>query len=65
MEEQRASEEASRVQELAAICETQLAEAYPALQDAEKALATLNKKNMAEMKGMKNPPKPGKAIQLQ
>lgn len=55
-EEAVAAAEAAKVQAIKDECEADLAEALPALQDAIKALDTLTKNDITEVKGMKSPP---------
>lgn len=55
-EEAVASAEAAKVQAIKDECEADLAEALPALQAAIKALDTLTKNDITEVKGMKSPP---------
>lgn len=55
-EESAASAEAAKVQAIKDECEADLAEAMPALQAAIKALDTLTKNDITEVKGMKSPP---------
>lgn len=56
MEEAVASAEAAKVKVIKDECEADLAEALPALQAAIKALDTLTKNDITEVKGMKSPP---------
>lgn len=55
-EEAVASAEAAKVKAIKGECEADLAEALPALQAAIKALNTLTKNDITEVKGMKSPP---------
>ncbi|KAF6266164.1 dynein heavy chain 9 [Scenedesmus sp. NREL 46B-D3] len=55
-EEASASAEAAKVQAIKDECEADLAEAMPALQSAVRALDTLTKNDITEVKGMKSPP---------
>lgn len=55
-EEAVAATEAAKVQAIKDECEADLAEALPALQAAIKALDTLTKNDITEVKGMKSPP---------
>lgn len=55
-EEGVAAGEAAKVQAIKDECEADLAEALPALQAAVKALDTLTKNDITEVKGMKSPP---------
>ena len=55
-EEAAASAEAAKVQAIKTECESDLAEALPLLEGALKALDTLTKGDIAEVKGMKSPP---------
>lgn len=55
-EEAIAAAEAAKVQAIKDECEADLAEALPALQDAIRALDTLTKNDITEVKGMKSPP---------
>jgi dynein heavy chain len=55
-EEAVAAGEAAKVQAIKDECEADLAEALPALQAAVKALDTLTKNDITEVKGMKSPP---------
>eukprot|EP00882_Tetradesmus_deserticola_P031632 GHRQ01035782.1.p1 GENE.GHRQ01035782.1~~GHRQ01035782.1.p1 ORF type:complete len:189 (+),score=69.64 GHRQ01035782.1:401-967(+) len=55
-EEALASAEAAKVQAIKDECEADLAEALPALQSAVRALDTLTKNDITEVKGMKSPP---------
>ena len=55
-EEATASAEAAKVQAIKSDCEADLAEALPALEKALKALNTLTKNDITEVKGMKSPP---------
>jgi dynein heavy chain len=55
-EEASASAEAAKVQAIKDECEADLAEAMPALQAAIRALDTLTKNDITEVKGMKSPP---------
>eukprot|EP00775_Hariotina_reticulata_P006671 gene6671-6895_t len=55
-EEAVASGEAAKVQAIKDECEADLAEAMPALQSAIRALDTLTKNDITEVKGMKSPP---------
>jgi dynein heavy chain len=55
-EEASASAEAAKVQAIKDECEADLAEAMPALQAAVRALDTLTKNDITEVKGMKSPP---------
>eukprot|EP00892_Ulva_mutabilis_P009854 jgi/Ulvmu1/7240/UM035_0027.1 len=55
-EEAVASEEAAKVQAIKTECENDLAEAIPVLDKAVKALNTLTKGDIGEVKGMKSPP---------
>jgi hypothetical protein len=61
-EEASASAEAAKVQAIKDECEADLAEAMPALQAAVRALDTLTKNDITEVKGMKSPPA-GEAVQ--
>jgi dynein heavy chain len=56
VEESAASAEAAKVQAIKDECEADLAEAIPALEAALKALDTLTKNDITEVKGMKSPP---------
>ena len=56
-EEEVASAEAAKTNEMKESCEADLAEAIPALNSAVSALDSLTKADITEMKGMKNPPK--------
>ena len=56
VEEAGASAEAANVQAIKDECEADLAEAIPALEAALKALDTLTKNDITEVKGMKSPP---------
>jgi hypothetical protein len=58
-EEAVAAGEAAKVQAIKDECEADLAEALPALQAAVKALDTLTKNDITEVKGMKSPPAGG------
>lgn len=51
-----AAAEAAKVQAIKDECEADLAEALPALRAAIKALDTLTKADITEVKGMKSPP---------
>ncbi len=55
-EEAAVAAEAAKVQAIKDECETDLAEALPALQSAVRALDTLTKADITELKGMKSPP---------
>lgn len=55
-EEAVASAEAAKVQAIKDECEADLAEALPALKEAVRALDTLTKNDITEVKGMKSPP---------
>lgn len=55
-EEAIASEEAAKVKAIKDECEADLAEAMPMLEAALKALDTLTKNDITEVKGMKSPP---------
>ncbi|KAK9812825.1 hypothetical protein WJX72_004356 [[Myrmecia] bisecta] len=55
-EEAIASQEAAKVKAIKDDCEADLAEALPMLADAIKALETLTKNDITEVKGMKSPP---------
>lgn len=55
-EEVVASGEAAKVQAIKDECEADLAEAMPAMQAAVRALDTLTKNDITEVKGMKSPP---------
>lgn len=55
-EEASAKAEAAKVQAIKDECESDLAEAMPALEAALKALDTLTKNDITEVKGMKSPP---------
>jgi len=55
-EEAVAAAEAAKVQGIKDECEADLAEALPALQASIKALDTLTKNDITEVKGMKSPP---------
>lgn len=55
-EEAAAACEAAKVQAIKDECEADLAEALPALQAAVRALDTLTKNDITEVKGMKSPP---------
>ena len=55
-EEAVASAEAAKVQAIKDECEADLAEALPALKEAMRALDTLTKNDITEVKGMKSPP---------
>lgn len=55
-EEAVAAGEAAKVQAIKDECEADLAEALPALEAALKALDTLTKNDITEVKGMKSPP---------
>eukprot|EP00854_Cymbomonas_tetramitiformis_P002297 gene2297-3019_t len=61
-EEAVASGEAAKVMAIKDDCEAQLAEAMPMLDAAIKALDTLTKNEVTEVKGMKSPPKPVKLV---
>ena len=61
-EETAASAEAAKVQAIKDECESDLAEAMPLLQGALKALDTLTKGDIAEVKMMKSPPAPVKLV---
>lgn len=56
-EEAECMRQTSQAQELKEECESDLAEALPLLQAANKALKTLNKDSIVEIKSMKSPPK--------
>ena len=56
VEEATASEEAAKVKAIKDDCEADLAEAMPVLEKALKALNTLTKNDITEVKGMKSPP---------
>ncbi len=56
VEEAAASAEAAKVKAIKDECESDLAEAMPALEAALKALDTLTKNDITEVKGMKSPP---------
>ena len=55
-EEAVASAEAAKVKKIKDECEGDLAEAMPLLESALKALDTLTKNDITEVKGMKSPP---------
>ena len=55
-EEKICSAQAAAAQEMKSDCEAQLAEAIPALEGAIRALQTLKKSDIAEVKAMKKPP---------
>ena len=55
-EEAKASEQADAAQAMKSECEADLAEAMPILQKAIKALNTLSKNDITEVKAMKTPP---------
>ena len=55
-EEQLCSKQAAESQALKDDCEAELAEAIPALEAAMKALRTLKKNDIVEVKAMKSPP---------
>ena len=55
-EEAVAAGEAAKVQAIKDDCEADLAEALPAIRAAVKALHTLTKNDITEVKGMKSPP---------
>lgn len=55
-EEAVASGEAAKVKAIKDECEADLAEAMPLLEAALKALDTLTKNDITEVKGMKSPP---------
>ena len=55
-EEAKASEQADAAQNMKDECEADLAEAMPILQKAIKALNTLSKNDITEVKSMKTPP---------
>lgn len=55
-EEAIASTEAAKVMAIKQECEGDLAEAMPMLEAALKALDTLTKNDITEVKGMKSPP---------
>lgn len=55
-EEAVASAEAAKVKAIKDDCEADLAEAIPMLESALKALDTLTKNDITEVKGMKSPP---------
>ncbi|GFH10423.1 flagellar inner arm dynein heavy chain, partial [Haematococcus lacustris] len=55
-EEEVASGEAAKVQAIKDECQADLAEAMPLLEAALKALDTLTKNDITEVKGMKSPP---------
>jgi len=57
-----ASAEAAKVQAIKDECTADLAEAMPMLEAAVKALDTLTKNDITEVKGMKSPPKPVKLV---
>ncbi len=61
-EEAIASTEAAKVKAIKDECEGDLAEAMPLLESALKALDTLTKNDITEVKGMKSPPKPVKLV---
>lgn len=56
VDEAKAKEEADKVTAIKKECEGDLAEAMPALNAAIKALDTLTKNDITEVKGMKSPP---------
>jgi hypothetical protein len=56
VEEATASAEAAKVKAIKDECEADLAEAMPLLEAALKALDTLTKNDITEVKGMKSPP---------
>lgn len=56
-EEAECVRQTSQAQELKEECESDLAEALPLLQGANRALKTLNKDSIVEIKSMKSPPK--------
>lgn len=57
-----AQAEAEKVSAIKQECEADLAEALPAFQAALKALDTLTKNDISEVKGMKSPPNPVKLV---
>ncbi|KXZ43278.1 hypothetical protein GPECTOR_96g744 [Gonium pectorale] len=57
-EEAKAKEEAAKVATIKQECENDLEQAMPAYNAAIKALNTLTKNDISEMKGMKSPPMP-------
>ena len=63
-EEAEATKQANEATAIKEECEADLAEALPALEAAMKALKTLNKSDIAEMKAMKSPP-PGVKLVLE
>jgi dynein heavy chain len=56
-EEKVCNAQAADAMELKETCETQLAKAIPALESAVKALKTISKNDIVEVRGMKTPPK--------
>ncbi|GAX82307.1 hypothetical protein CEUSTIGMA_g9736.t1 [Chlamydomonas eustigma] len=61
-DEATAQEEASKVSAIKSECEADLAQAMPAFNAALKALDTLTKNDISEVKGMKSPPNPVKLV---
>ncbi|KAG2427037.1 hypothetical protein HYH02_014682 [Chlamydomonas schloesseri] len=61
-EEAKAKEEADKVGAIKQECENDLAEAMPAFNAAIKALNTLTKNDISEVKGMKAPPQPVRMV---
>uniref|UniRef100_A0A061R4I5 Dynein heavy chain 9 n=2 Tax=Tetraselmis sp. GSL018 TaxID=582737 RepID=A0A061R4I5_9CHLO len=61
-EEAKANEEAAKVQAIKDDCESDLQQAMPLLENAIKALDTLTKNDISEVKGMKSPPAPVKLV---
>jgi dynein heavy chain len=55
-EQEIANKQAENAATIKKACEEDLAEAIPALEDAVKALSTLKKNDIVEVKGMKSPP---------
>jgi dynein heavy chain len=61
-DEAKAKAEATKVQEIKDECEANLAEAMPSYENAIKALNTLTKNDISEVKGMKSPPPPVRLV---
>ncbi|KAF5834888.1 hypothetical protein DUNSADRAFT_8192 [Dunaliella salina] len=61
-DEAKAQTEADKVKEIKDECEADLAEAMPAYEAAIKALDTLTKNDISEVKGMKSPPMPVRIV---
>jgi len=61
-DEAKAQTEADKVKEIKDECEADLAEAMPAYEAAIKALDTLTKNDISEVKGMKAPPVPVRLV---